>query len=129
MERLGAVARLRPESVKQYVDLHAAVWPEVHAFLRAHHMTNQSIFLAGSTIFRYYEYVGDDLPADIRAIERSPVLARWNEVTASCQVQRGHGTGARILASDVIDLLPALTVGADTASAAAVASWPPWVWF
>ena len=65
MQRLGTVARLKPEKVASYIELHAATWPSVLARIKDCNLENYSIFhkeLPGGEhwLFSYVEYVGDD---------------------------------------------------------------------
>ncbi|MBN1912760.1 MAG: L-rhamnose mutarotase, partial [Pirellulales bacterium] len=45
MKRLGAVARVKPEMLDRYVELHAAAWPTVLERIRQSNIQNYSIFL------------------------------------------------------------------------------------
>ncbi|MER6941014.1 L-rhamnose mutarotase [Nocardioides sp. NPDC127514] len=85
MTRHGSVVRLRPEKEAEYVELHAAVWPEVLERLTASNIRNYSIFLREGWLFSYFEYVGTDYDADMAAIAAHDVTQQWWEVTAPCQ--------------------------------------------
>lgn len=45
MQRIGQVISLRSEAVTRCRELHAEVWPEVLAMIKAAHMPNYTIFL------------------------------------------------------------------------------------
>lgn len=79
MQRMGHVIGIRAEHIAEYKRLHAAVWPEVLARLRASNITNYSIFLREpeNLMFSYWEYVGTDFAADDAAIAADPVTQRW----------------------------------------------------
>jgi hypothetical protein len=68
MTRHGFVIGLRPEAEDEYRELHAATWPAVKAQIKRSNITNYSIFLHGGLLFGYFEYVGDDLEADMAAM-------------------------------------------------------------
>ena len=86
IERHGLIVGVRPERREEYLRLHAAVWPQVEATLTDCNVTNYSIFIAGNTLFAYYEYVGDDHDADMRLIEADPVSREWWTHTDPCQI-------------------------------------------
>ena len=70
--RVCQTTELRPEMRERYLELHAAVWPTVEAGIRAAHIENYSIFVRGNTLVGYFEYVGDDLDADLAVLDDDP---------------------------------------------------------
>lgn len=85
MRRLGMVIRVRPEKLQEYKDLHAEPWPGVLAALRAHHVTNYTIFHHDGLLFGCLDYDGDDFAADMAEIAADPVTQRWWALTDPCQ--------------------------------------------
>jgi L-rhamnose mutarotase len=85
--RFGKVITLRPEHREEYLRLHAAVWPDVLATLTACHIRNYSIFLEGDTLFSYFEYAGEDYPADMARMAADPATREWWRLTDPCQEQ------------------------------------------
>jgi L-rhamnose mutarotase len=85
MRRVASVIRLKPEKEREYRELHAAVWPGVLAALAAANITNYSIFLRDGVLFSYFEYLGDDLEADLAEVARDETTQRWWKVTDPCQ--------------------------------------------
>lgn len=79
MKRYGSVIGLRPEQMAEYKRVHAAVWPEVLAQIKASNITNYSIFLREpeNLMFSYFEYVGTDFAADMAAMARDPKTQEW----------------------------------------------------
>jgi L-rhamnose mutarotase len=77
MKRYGQILHVRPECRDEYVRQHAAVWPGVLAQIRRSHIRNYSIFLRDGILFAYFEYVGDDFAADMRAMAADPETRRW----------------------------------------------------
>ena len=77
MLRFGQVLRVRPEFRDQYVRHHAAVWPGVLAQIRRSHIRNYSIFLRDGILFAYFEYLGNDFDADMRAMAADAETQRW----------------------------------------------------
>jgi L-rhamnose mutarotase len=80
MQRMGSVVEVKPEAAEEYVRLHAEVWPGVLAALTAANVTNYSIFQYGNLLFSYWEYLGDDLDADMAAIAADPDSQKWHEL-------------------------------------------------
>ena len=44
MKRYGQILKLKPERINEYVELHAAVWPDVKAKIEECNIRNYSIF-------------------------------------------------------------------------------------
>ena len=84
MVRFGQIGRLKPEMVEEYCRLHAAVWPAVLETIHNCNMRNYSIFLHGTLLFNYFEYVGTDYPADMEKMAQDPVTQKWWAVTDPC---------------------------------------------
>jgi L-rhamnose mutarotase len=91
--RFGQVIGLRPERAHEYLRLHAAVWPAVEAALTRANIRNYSIFRHGDLLFGYFEYVGDDLDADLASIAADPQTQRWWTRTEPCQRRLTAGPG------------------------------------
>jgi len=77
MKRYGQILHVRPECREEYVRQHAAVWPGVLARIRRSNIRNYSIFLRDGILFAYFEYVGNDFAADMRAMAADPETQRW----------------------------------------------------
>ena len=77
MQRFGLVVGVKPEAIEEYERTHAAVWPEVLATIHACNIRNYSIFRYGTTLFAYYEYVGDDYAADMAKMAADPKTREW----------------------------------------------------
>ena len=77
MKRYGQILRLRPEHEAEYRRQHVAVWPEVLDRIHRCHIRNYSIFLQDGILFAYFEYVGADFQADMRAMAADPATRRW----------------------------------------------------
>jgi L-rhamnose mutarotase len=85
MRRVASVIQLRAEKEREYRELHAEAWPGVLATLSAAHITNYSIFLRDGLLFSYYEYLGDDLDADLARIAQDETTRHWWALTDPCQ--------------------------------------------
>ena len=89
--RFGSVIGLRPEKEQYYRELHANAWPSVLEQLQKSGVRNYSIFvteLEGKRyLFSYFEYVGNDFDADMRAMAEDPETQRWWKETDPCQIQ------------------------------------------
>ena len=79
MKRYGSVIGLRPEQMAEYKRVHAAVWPDVLAQIKASNITNNSIFLREpeNLMFAYFEYVGTDYEADMAKMAADPKTQEW----------------------------------------------------
>ncbi len=84
MRRFGQYAVLKPECVEEYKKLHAAVWPDVLATITRCHLKNYSIFIRGTELFTYFEYVGSDYEADMAIMDADPVTQEWWKHTKPC---------------------------------------------
>ena len=90
MQRYGSVIGLNAEKEAEYRRLHAAVWPEVAAMIRACHIQNYSIFLRRLDdgrlyLFSYFEYTGEDYAADMAKMAADPKTQQWWAVCMPCQ--------------------------------------------
>jgi L-fuconate dehydratase len=85
VHRYGQVIGLKLGEVEAYEHLHAAVWPEVLAMIRACNMRNYSIFRWGAQLFAYFEYVGQDFAADMAKMAADPITREWWKLTDSLQ--------------------------------------------
>ncbi len=77
MQRYGQLIGIKPEAIPEYERLHAAVWPEVLATIHACNIRNYSIFRHQTTLFAYFEYVGDDFAADMARMAADPKTQEW----------------------------------------------------
>ncbi|MBB5801819.1 L-rhamnose mutarotase [Saccharothrix ecbatanensis] len=91
--RFGQVIGVHPEHRQEYLRLHAAVWPEVEAALTRANVRNYTIFIHDDLLFAYFEYVGDDLEADLASIAADPTTQRWWTHTDPCQRRLTDGPG------------------------------------
>ncbi|MCB9881012.1 MAG: L-rhamnose mutarotase [Planctomycetes bacterium] len=90
VQRYGFVIRVKREKLAEYERLHADTWPGVLAQITRSNIRNYSIFVAELEpgqhfLFAYYEYVGDDHEADMRAMAQDEETLRWWQVTDPCQ--------------------------------------------
>ena len=77
MRRYGMVLKVRPDKLEEYKALHAAVWPEIIELIRRCNIRNYSIYEKDGYLFSYFEYVGDDLDADMEKMADDPTNQRW----------------------------------------------------
>jgi L-rhamnose mutarotase len=76
MARVAWTARLRPEKINEYAEMHANVWPETLAMLKEAGIRNYSIYLYGDRVFGYYEC--DDAASAIAFQDASEINAKWS---------------------------------------------------
>jgi L-rhamnose mutarotase len=91
LTRYSSVIRLHPDKVDEYKRLHAAVWPEVAAMIRACHIRNYSVYLRRLDdgqyyLFSYFEYCGDDYDADMAKMAADPVTQKWWDCCKPCHI-------------------------------------------
>jgi len=79
MKRYGSVLGVKAEGIAEYKRLHAAVWPDVLKQIKASKITRYSIFLREpeNLLFSYFEYVGDNFEADMKAMAADPRTQEW----------------------------------------------------
>lgn len=76
MARYAWTARLRPDRVEDYVEAHAAVWPDVLDAITAAGIRDYSIWLFEDRVFAQYECDGDHEEA-LRIEAESEATQRW----------------------------------------------------
>ena len=94
VRRVGSVIGLDPAGAAEYERLHAAVWDGVRHQIARSNIRNYSIYRYGDLLFSYYEYVGDDLDADLAAMAVDPVTREWWALCSPLQrplPERGPG--------------------------------------
>jgi L-rhamnose mutarotase len=84
MKRFGQHAKLKPECVEKYKCLHAAAWPDVLKTIHACNLRNYSIYLIGTDLFAYFEYIGEDFDVDMDQMAADPVTQDWWTKTKPC---------------------------------------------
>jgi L-rhamnose mutarotase len=95
VKRYGQVVGIRSDAIAEYERIHAAVWPEVLATIEACNIRNYSIFRYGTTLFAYFEYIGEDYAADMAKMAADPKTQEWWRITDPMQVplpERRPGT-------------------------------------
>ena len=85
MRRFGQRIGVRADRIADYERLHARVWPEVLDRIHRSNIRNYSIFRDGTSLFAYFEYVGDDFEADMAAMGSDPATQRWWDLTDAMQ--------------------------------------------
>lgn len=86
MRRFGQRAELKPEYVDEYKRLHASAWPEVLKTITECNIQNYSIFIQGTKLFAYFEYIGDAYEDDMAKMAEDPITQKWWKNTKPCFV-------------------------------------------
>jgi len=90
---VGLHTRLKPGAEERYDELHAAVWPEVLAAIRAAGVTRWLIFRDGLELFHAIEC--DDYDAAISELAGLEVNRRWQaEVAPLMEVAHDYSGAA-----------------------------------
>lgn len=77
MQRYGSVIGVKSEAIERYQAYHASVWPEILDMIRQCNIRNYSIFRKDNLLFGYYEYHGNDYPADMAKMAADPRTQAW----------------------------------------------------
>ena len=90
VERYGMVIGLKPEKIAEYKKLHANAWPPVLEQIKKSNIRNYSIYLKEIEpgkwyLFSYFEYVGNDFDADMKAMAKDATTQKWWKETDPCQ--------------------------------------------
>jgi L-rhamnose mutarotase len=85
VRRFGQVIRVRSESIDAYERVQAETWPGVLAAIHAANISAYSIYRHGELLFAYFEYVGDDIAADMAAMAADPIVRSWWTLTDAMQ--------------------------------------------
>ncbi len=90
MKRYASVVGLKEEKIRYYRELHAAVWPDVLAMIKACKIDNYSIYLRKLPdgkyyLFSYFEYNGGDFAADCAKMAADPTTQKWWRECMPCQ--------------------------------------------
>ena len=90
VRRIGMVIKLKPASVQDYLELHAASHPGVRDLLLKYHLTNFSIFLQqiGNEYyeFGYYEYTGFSWEEDLAKLAEEQRNIDWLKLCDPMQI-------------------------------------------
>ena len=91
MKRFGAVIGVRNDRLDEYRRLHGEVWEDVLRMIRHCNIRNYSIYLrklpdGQHYLFSYFEYTGEDFPADMAIMAADPVTQKWWSVCMPCQI-------------------------------------------
>ena len=91
MQRHGDVIQLDPARVDEYVRLHREVWPEIQAMISACNIRNYSIFMrrlpdGHHYLFSYWEYCGENFPADMAKMTADPATQKWWDICKPCHI-------------------------------------------
>jgi len=83
-KRSGSLIKVRPEFEERYIILHRNTFPGVLSSIKRCNIRNYSIFLRNGMLFSYYEYIGNNFEADMKAIG-DPVTKDWWKLTDPMQ--------------------------------------------
>ncbi len=82
MKRVGFLMKIRPETLEEYTEHHANVWPDMLDALRRHGWRNYSIFAKDDgTLFGYVE-VDESFEKSLEGMAGEEVNNRWQEFMA-----------------------------------------------
>jgi L-rhamnose mutarotase len=89
-KRYGSVIGVKKKNLEEYKKLHAAVWPDILKIIKNFNIRNYSIYLGELEknkfyLFSYFEYVGNDLDADMKKMAADKTTQKWFDVCMPCQ--------------------------------------------
>jgi len=87
VQRVASVIALDPEGVEEYEELHANAWPGVLQKITECNIRNYSIYRYGLLLFSYFEYVGDNMDADMARMGEDQTTQDWWAVCKPLQRQ------------------------------------------
>ena len=87
VQRIASVITLDPEGLEEYEKLHANAWPGVLHKITECNIRNYSIYRYGLLLFSYFEYVGDDMDADMARMGEDQTTQDWWAVCKPLQRQ------------------------------------------
>ena len=90
-QRGAFVLRVKPDRIDDYVEAHAAVWPEMLQSLTDAGIRNFSIFRDGTQVFGYFE--ADDLERAGAHMAAQEVNTRWQDAMAELLEERVPDAG------------------------------------
>lgn len=76
------------------------MWPAVLAAITRCNLQSDSIYIMGTDLFAYFEYVGSDFDAAMARMEADPVTQEWWKYTKPCFVRHDE----RIYYSDMEEI-------------------------
>ena len=95
MARAAFVLQIKPDRVREYVEAHATVWPEMRAAISNAGIRNYSIFRDGNRAIGYFE--ADDIEQSLATLGATDVNARWQDAMKEHLEQRVADAGPQLL--------------------------------
>ena len=84
MKRVGFILKLNPDKVREYKELHQAVWPEMIDALHRNGWRRYSLFMGeDGLLFGYFE-TPESFSAALERMSKEEVNHKWQELVASC---------------------------------------------
>ena len=77
MIRHGQLVGIKEERLKEYIEYHRKVWPEVLERIKKSNITNYSIYQYRDKLFAYFEYTGDDFERDMNKMAEDEITQEW----------------------------------------------------
>jgi L-rhamnose mutarotase len=92
VQRFAFTMTVKPDRLREYVDVHRAVWPSVLDAIRRSGIQSYSIFLRGNQLFFLME--AEDPEAAMRYLDADPEHARWNRAVTGSMFEGRLDVGA-----------------------------------
>jgi L-rhamnose mutarotase len=84
MKRIGFLLKVRPDKIREYTELHRAVWPEMTEALRRRGWRRYSLFMReDGLLFGYFE-TPESFQSALAGMSQEPINRKWQEFVASC---------------------------------------------
>ena len=85
MEVICELMRLKPERVKDYVDLHDHTWPELVRAIRECGFLEEHIFLQENLVIVVMKC--EDFQSSIRRLASTPVFQKWTALVRAMLIE------------------------------------------
>ena len=86
---IGQIGRIKPECISEYCRLHeeeiyTKKWSGIRKLISDCNIRNYNIFIEDDVVFGYFEYIGDNLDADMAKMANDELNKQWWSLTRPC---------------------------------------------
>lgn len=86
---IGQIGRIKRECIEEYcrlheVDIYTDQWKGIRELIAECNIRNYNIFIEDDVVFGYFEYVGEDIDADMQKMADNELNKQWWAHTRPC---------------------------------------------